>query len=277
MKKGQWYPGTMARAVSRLKKDLALVDLVVELVDARAPSSSHNPELERLIKNRERLVLLHKADRGESEINSRWLLYFQKQKLPAMLSSVQMPRTMKSFLGYLESRGRHLRGSRFKRALRLVIVGIPNVGKSTLLNYLVGRAAARTGDRPGVTRGHQWVRLLAGVELLDTPGILPPLLTEEAVFPLAAIGALPSERIERQQVALQLLERYQQQGKLSRLKRRYDIPKGSPAAMLEQIGVSRGCLLPGEKIDLERTAALLLADYQAGNLGRFTLEEPPPL
>lgn len=275
MKKGQWYPGTMARAVSRLKKDLALVDLVVELVDARAPSSSHNPELERLIKNRERLVLLHKADRGESEINSRWLLYFQKQKLPAMLSSVQMPRTMKSFLGYLESRGRHLRGSRFKRALRLVIVGIPNVGKSTLLNYLVGRAAARTGDRPGVTRGHQWVRLLAGVELLDTPGILPPLLTEEAVFPLAAIGALPSERIKRQQVALQLLERYQQQGKLSRLKRRYDIPKGSPAAMLEQIGVSRGCLLPGEKIDLERTAALLLADYQAGNLGRFTLEEPP--
>jgi ribosome biogenesis GTPase A len=267
----------MARAVSRLKKDLALVDLVVELVDARAPSSSHNHELERLIKNKERLVLLHKADRGESEINSRWLFYFQRQKLPAMLSSVQMPRTVKSFLGYLESRGRHLRGSRFKRALRLVIVGIPNVGKSTLLNYLVGRAAARTGDRPGVTRGHQWVRLLAGVELLDTPGILPPLLTEEAVFPLAAIGALPPERIERQQVALQLLERYQQQGKLSRLKRRYDILKGSPAAMLEQIGVSRGCLLPGEKIDLERTAALLLADYQAGNLGRFTLEEPPPL
>lgn len=276
MRSGQWYPGTMARAVSRLQKDLRLVDLVVELIDARAPASSHNPELERLLKNRERLVLLHKADRGETEMNSRWLLYFQRQNQPAMLSSVQMPRTVKSFLGYLKTRERHLRGSRFKRPLRLVIVGIPNVGKSTLLNYLVGRAAARTGDRPGVTRGQQWVRLLEGVELLDTPGILPPLLTPEAIFPLGAIGALPPERIERQQVALRLLERYLEQGKVSRLKRRYDnLRQGAPAAMLEQIGVSRGCLLPEGRIDLERTATLLLADFQAGRLGRFTLEEPP--
>lgn len=276
MKDGRWYPGTMARAVDRLQKDLPLIDLVVELIDARAPVSSRNPELERISENKERLTLLHKADRGESAVNSRWLLHFQEEGLPAILTSVQRPRTVSSFLDYLKEREQHLRGSRFKRALRLVIVGIPNVGKSTLLNYLVGRAAARTGDRAGITRGRQWVRLLAGVELLDTPGILPPLLSPEAVFPLAAIGALPPERIDRQQSALSLLRCYKERGKISRLTERYgEGVSGTPAAMLEQIGRERGCLLPGERIDLERAAALVLADYQAGSLGTLSLEMPP--
>ncbi|HHW74280.1 MAG TPA: ribosome biogenesis GTPase YlqF [Firmicutes bacterium] len=278
MNDAQWYPGTMARAVDGLKKDLPLVDLVVELIDARAPVSSRNPELKDIIGKKNRLILLHKADRGERAINSRWLLHFKEQALPAMLTSVQIPGTVSSFLEYLKTQGRRLRSSRFKRPLRLVIVGIPNVGKSTLLNYLVGRAAARTGDRPGVTRGRQWVRLLAGVELLDTPGILPPLLSPEAVFPLAAIGALPPERIDRQQSALSLLRYYAERGMTSRLTAHYgEGVEGAPVEMLEQIGKERGCLLPGGKIDLERAAALLLAEYQAGRLGKLSLELPPKI
>lgn len=276
MRDTQWYPGTMSRALSRLQEDLRVVDLVVELIDARAPASSRNPELVRLSKNKQRLILLHKADRGEEAVNSRWLLYFQKQGLPAMLSSVQTPRSLNSFLGYLKTQERRRSGSRIKRSLRLVIVGIPNVGKSTLINSLVRRAVTRTGDQPGVTRGRQWVRLLPGVELLDTPGVLPPVLLPETVFPLAAIGALPPGRIDRQQTALWLLDHYLERDEEARLMQCYDgLHKAAPAAMLEQIGMLRGCLLPEGKIDLERAAVLLLRDYQAGALGRFSLEEPP--
>jgi ribosome biogenesis GTPase A len=276
LRNAQWYPGTMARAIRRLEEDLGLVDLVVELIDARAPASSRNPELLRLSKRKQRMILLHKADRGEDEVNSRWLLYFQEGGFPAMPSSVHLPRTLGSFLSYLKTQERQLRSSRFKRPLRLVIVGIPNVGKSTLINYLVGRAAARTGDRPGVTRGRQWIRLIPGVELLDTPGVLPPVLSPEAIFPLAAIGALPSGRMDPHRIALWLLRHCLERGEEARLQQRYDgLQKAAPEAMLGQIGTIRGCLLPEGKIDLDRAAALLLRDYQAGDLGRLSLEEPP--
>ncbi|HOA35686.1 MAG TPA: ribosome biogenesis GTPase YlqF [Bacillota bacterium] len=276
MKSTQWYPGTMARAMRRLEEDLGLVDLVAELIDARAPASSRNPELLRLCRHKERLILLHKADRGEDEVNSRWLLYFQESGVQAMLSSVHLPRTLRSFLNCLETQGRRLRRSRLKRPLRLVIVGIPNVGKSTLINYLAGRSAARTGDQPGITRGRQWFRLIPGVELLDTPGVLPPLLSPETIYPLAAIGALPPGRVDPQQTAIWLLRLCLERGEVARLQRRYDgLQQAAPEAMLRQIGTARGCLLPQGKIDLDRAATILLRDYGTGNLGRLTLEEPP--
>ncbi len=276
MRDTQWYPGTMARALRRLEEDLGLVDLVCELLDARAPASSRNPELSRLCKNKRKLILLHKADRGENETNSRWLFYFKEGGLQAMPSSVHLPRTMGSFLNYIKAGERQLRSSRFKRPLRLVIVGIPNVGKSTLINYLAGRAAARTGDSPGITRGRQWIRLMPWVELLDTPGVLPPLLLQETIFPLAAIGALPAGRTDPQQTVLWLLRLCLERGRAGQLQDRYPgLHKAAPGEMLEQIGAMRGCLLPGGEIDLGRTAALVLRDYQAGDLGRLSLEEPP--
>lgn len=276
MSKGQWYPGTMARALRRLEKDLGLVDLVVELIDARAPLSSRNPELHRLSRGKESIILLHKADGGEESVNARWLSYFREGGLQALPSSVQAPRTLKAFLHRLKTQERQLRSSRFKRPLRLVIVGIPNVGKSTLINYLVGRAAARTGDRPGVTRGAQWIRLMPEVELLDTPGVLPPVLSPAAVFPLAAIGALPPGSTDCRRSALWLLRYCLERGEEARLQQRYaGLEPEGPEELLRQIGTIRGCLLPAGKIDLERAAALLLRDYQAGDLGRLSLEEPP--
>lgn len=278
MSKGQWYPGSMARALRRLEKDLGLVDLVVELIDARAPLSSRNPELSRLSKEKQRIILLHKADGGEEKINTRWLSHYREGGFRALPSSVRLPRTLGSFLNLLKTQGQRLRSSRFKRPLRLVIVGIPNVGKSTLINYLVGRAAARTGDRPGVTRGAQWIRLMPEVELLDTPGVLPPVLSPEAILPLAATGALPPGSTDCRRSALWLLRYCLERGVEDRLKRRYaGLKRGGAGAMLQQIGIIRGCLLPAGKIDLERAAALLLRDYQAGELGRLSLEEPPDL
>lgn len=266
----------MARALRRLEKDLGLVDLVVELVDARAPSSSRNLELYRLSKGKQGIILLHKADGGEDSVNARWLSYYRESGFQALPSSVHMPRTLSSFLNRLKTQERRLRSSRFKRSLRLVIVGIPNVGKSTLINYLVGKAAARTGDRPGVTRGLQWIRIMPEVELLDTPGVLPPVLSPEAVFPLAAIGALPPGNIDCRRSALWLLRYFLERGKAARLQQRYTgLGRGEPEAVLRQIGTIRGCLLPAGKIDLDRAAALLLRDYQAGELGRLSLEEPP--
>lgn len=276
MTKKQWYPGTMARALRHLEEDLGLVDLVVELVDARAPASSRSPELLRLCRHKRKLILLHKADRGEDDLNSRWLFYYDGSGFQAMPTSIHLPHTIASFFSFLKGQGRQLRGSRFKRPLRLVIVGIPNVGKSTLINNLVGRAAARTGDRPGVTRGRQWIRLLSGVELLDTPGVLPPVLSPEAILPLAAIGALPSGRKDPQQSALWLIRLFLERDREALLQQRYaGLAKAAPGEMLEQIGAARGCLLPQGKIDLDRAAMLLLRDYRAGDLGRFTLEQPP--
>jgi ribosome biogenesis GTPase A len=274
--RGQWYPGNMARAMRQLKDDFKLVDLVVELLDARVPDSSRNPSLSRLIGSKRRLILLHKADRGEPEITARWLSYFQQLETPAIPFSVHTPHAVKAFYKYLNQQQSKMPPARLKRPLRLIITGIPNVGKSTLINLLVKRAAARTGNRPGVTRGRQWIRLLPGVELLDTPGVLWPALSDETAVPLAVVGALPAGGLDFQNLALWLLNVYLERQKEPELFRRYPgLKRDDPEAMLEQIGVGQGCLQAEGKIDLERAAALVLRDFQNGSLGRLSLERPP--
>jgi ribosome biogenesis GTPase A len=259
-----------------LQEELKLVDLAVELLDARIPASSRNPHFSRLIGSKQHLVLLHKADRGERRVTTRWLFHFQKTGLHALPFSVFMPQSLGLFFNYLTQQELLLRPARLKRPLRLIITGIPNVGKSTLINYLVKKAAARTGDRPGITRGRQWIRLLPGFELLDTPGILWPNLSEQTALPLAAVGALPAGRVEPQRLAAWLLALIVQRGKEDRLRRRYPgLQPGEPEAMLEQIGLGRGLLMQEGKVNLERSASLLLRDFQNGALGRLSLEEPP--
>ncbi|MEW5785851.1 MAG: ribosome biogenesis GTPase YlqF [Bacillota bacterium] len=276
MKKEQWYPGNMARAMRQLGADLKLMDLVVELLDARVPISSRNPALSRLIGDRDCLILLHKADRAEPAVTARWLSYFQRQDLQAVPFSVFAPAAYKTFHQTLKSRAAQMGPSRLKKPLRLMITGIPNVGKSTLINLLVKKAAARTGNRPGITRGRQWIRLMPGIELLDTPGVLWPNLSAETAVPLAVVGALPPSRLDIQNLALWLLNFYRQRGFEELLLKRYALPSwDEPEAVLERIGAGQGCLQSAGKIDLDRAAALLLRDFQSGTLGRLTLEEPP--
>jgi len=276
LSKGQWYPGNMSRAINQLRQDLKAIDLVIELLDARIPASSRNPAFDELFEGRKHLILLHKADRAEEEITKLWLDYYQKTGLKAIAFSVQKKRYIDNLLRYLKQQEQNMLSGRLKRPLRMIFVGIPNVGKSTLINLFVHKAVTKTGNRPGITRGRQWIRIMPGMELLDTPGILRPKNTEDAARALAAVGAIPAGQIDRQDIALWLIEQYLEKDKFNLLFQRYnDLCPGEAGRIFEQIGISQGCLRAESKIDAERTAALLLRDFQGGALGRITLESPP--
>ncbi len=276
MTKGQWYPGSMARAVNVLRQDLKIIDLVVELLDARIPISSRNPAFKGLLEGKKHLLLLHKADRAEEEVNEHWLSHFKDMEQEAMSFSVHHKRYLKRLLQYLKKQEHNLRPTRIKRPLRMMFVGIPNVGKSTLINYFVHKAVTRTGNRPGVTKGRQWIRITPGLELLDTPGILWPRITEQSTWPLAAVGAMPPSRLDQQEIALWLLEIYLQKNREELLVERYSgLKADSTEKMLTYIAELHGCLQAAGQADLERASAIVLRDFQAGLLGRITLEDPP--
>ncbi len=276
LSKGQWYPGSMAKAVNILSQDLKIIDLVVELLDARIPTSSRNPAFKRLLEGKKHLLLLHKADRAEEAVTGRWLDYFKDMGQEAMSFSVHNKRYLRQLLQYLKSQEHNLRPTRIKRPLRMMFVGIPNVGKSTIINYFVHKSVARTGNRPGITKGRQWIRITPGLELLDTPGILWPKITEASTWPLAAVGAMPPGRLDQQGIALWLLEIFMAKDKEESLVRRYGgLKADTPENMLKQIGETLGCLQSAGQVDLERASALVLRDFQAGLLGEITLEEPP--
>ena len=275
MKNGQWYPGSMARAVNVLRRDLKVIDLVVELLDARIPISSRNPTFASLLNGKKHLILLHKADRAEEAATGRWHSYFNCRDIHSMAFSVESPGYHHQLLRYLKKQEHNLRSSRFKRPLRIIFVGIPNVGKSTLINYFVRKTVARTANQPGITRGRQWIRITPGLELLDTPGILWPNLNDETVKPLTAVGALPASRVDLVDVALWLINIYLEKDKSSFLAKRYQgLTYDTPEKLLDMIGVNQGCLQPAGKVDMVRAAQLLLRDFQGGALGRITLEEP---
>lgn len=266
----------MAKAVSQLQADLKVVDVVVELIDARIPGSSQNPSFNKFFKDKKRLLLMHKADRAELKKTDRWIRYYRLKGLDAMPFSIKKKHYLSSMLDYLKQHEQRLHDRKLKRPLRLIFVGIPNVGKSTLINHFVHRDVAQTGNRPGITRGRQWIRIMPGMDLLDTPGILEPRINEKTVKPLGAVGAIPAGRYDQEETATWLLAQYLLQDRLSDLAVRYKELEGSDAGVLiEAVGRSLGCLQAGGKIDRARAAAILLKDFQAGKLGRFTLEEPP--
>ncbi len=273
---GQWYPGSMSRAINQMREDLKAIDLVIEMLDARIPYSSRNPAFSGLFKNKRHLLLLHKADRAESEQTEAWLSYFIAAGKEAIAFSVQRKQDLHRLFGYLKKEESRMRSGRFKRPLRMIFVGIPNVGKSTLINLFVRKAVTRTGNRPGITRGKQWIRILPGMELLDTPGLLRPNIKEDTVRPLAVVGAIPGGRVDLHEAAMWLLDRYLEKGKLNLLMKKYPgLKPGTAGQLFEQVGFSQGCLQSANKIDTDRTAALLLRDFQSGALGRLTLEEAP--
>jgi len=274
--KGQWYPGSMSKAVDQLRQDLKSVDLVFELLDARIPKSSRNPIFSELLQNKKHLVLLHKADRAEDEITERWRLFYESEDKKAMAFSVKKKTYINQLLGYLKNQKHNMPPARIKRPLRMMFVGIPNVGKSTVINLFVHKSVAKTGNQPGITKGRQWIKIMPGMELLDTPGILWPKINDDTIQPLSAVGALPVGQIDRQENALWLLNQYVNQGKVHLLLKRYPaLQIAEPEQIFEQLGISQGCLQSEGKLDLERTAAILLRDFQNGSLGRITLEEPP--
>lgn len=257
-----------------MRENLALADLVLELLDARLPASSRDPGLDRLLRGRARLVVLNKADLADPHVTREWLSWLADHGQPAVAFNATSPHGVHRLLTAVR---KHAGRPRTGRALRLMVVGIPNVGKSSLLNRLAGRARAATGDFPGITRGKQWITLAPGLELLDLPGVLPPRPPRgEAGYRLAASGALREGVFDAEEVAAWLLAWLAARSSGRRgLGQAYGEGVLTAASMLEAVGRVRGCLGSGGEVDRLRAAALVLRDFRAGRLGRHSLERPP--
>lgn len=271
------YSGLMAREEKRLKENIKYIDLVLEILDARLPVTSRNQRLQKMLGEKKRLIILNKADLAEEEITGRWLEALAAEKWPVLAFNAQKNTGLNKLEKLLLlNRPEHLH---YRRALRLMVVGIPNVGKSTIINRLVHKFAVKTGQRPGITRGPQWIRLRPGWELLDTPGLLSPYIkNDESAFALAAIGSIDFKVVDEEQTAQWLLQKYLALEKLSNLIAYYTIESDyigkSAAELLAGIGLSRGCFQKGGAVDKRKAAQLLLRDFRKGVLGRISLESP---
>ena len=277
----QWFPGHMMKTIKEIQENLALVDFVIELLDARIPYSSGNPELARILPDKKRITVLNKSDLAHPGVTGRWIEYFKSKSISALAIDSLSGGGIRELMIEITERGEIIREKWQKRGrknkrIRVMIAGIPNVGKSSLINRITGRASARTGDKPGVTRGRQWIKLTEGIDLLDTPGILWPKFEEERVgVNLAITGAIKEEIVDREELALKLIERLFRLDREA-LKRGYGIVQleETPYRVLEQVGSARGCMVRGGRIDTLRTSIILLEDFRSGRLGRITLELP---
>ena len=277
----QWYPGHMTKAKRMMQENIKLIDLVIELTDARIPLSSRNPDIDELAKNKARLILLNKADLAEDKWNDAWISYFKEQGFSAVKVNSRKGGGIKSIQSVIqeackEKIERDRKRGILNRPVRAMVVGIPNVGKSTFINTLAGKACAKTGNKPGVTKGKQWIRLNKQVELLDTPGILWPKFEDQQVgLRLALIGSIKDEILNTEELATELIK-FMNQNYPGILEEKYAVPSNEDVyAMLEQIAESRHCLVRGNELDTEKAALLLLDDFRSGRLGRLTLEYPP--
>ena len=274
----QWYPGHMTKAKRMMQEDIKLIDLVIELLDARIPISSRNPDIDELGKNKARLILLNKADLATETENDAWAAYFREKGFSVVKVNSKKGGGMKSIHGVIqeackEKMERDRKRGIMNRPVRAMVVGIPNVGKSTFINSLAGKACAKTGNKPGVTKGKQWIRLNKNVELLDTPGILWPKFEDQTVgLRLAFIGSIKDEILNTVELAAEFID-FMKMNYRGVLSEKYDIIESEDAYQcLENIAKSRHCLLKGNQLDVEKAAILLIDDFRNGRLGRITLE-----
>ena len=278
----QWFPGHMAKTKRLISEHLKAVDLVAELLDARIPLSSANPMIAELTLGKPRIVILNKADLADPEATKRWTVYYKEKGLSAIPLDSTKPQSRKVLLRVIHETAQPViqkwvsRGFR-KRPVRLMILGIPNVGKSTLINRLAETKAARTANTPGHTRGKQWVRLQDGLELLDTPGVLWPKFEDQtAAMRLAATGAIAGDVFDDDEVVPALMSALAECAP-DILKEKYglDDVHQDPQVLIEAAGRRRGCFLPGGRVDFDRAQQAILFDFRNGRLGRITLDSVP--
>ena len=278
----QWFPGHMAKTKRLIIEHLKAVDVAAELLDARIPLASANPMVEELLSGKPRIVILNKADLADPEMTKAWESYYKRKGVAAVSMSCGNGKDKKKFLRLIkEAAGPMLekwkrRGLK-TRSARIMILGIPNVGKSTLINFISGTAAARTANTPGHTRGKQWVRLSQGLDLLDTPGVLWPKFEDQvAALRLAATGAIAGDVFDADTVVPELM-RVVARTAPDALREKYGIEDAAadPQILLAQAGKRRGCILPGGAIDYARVQTMILNDFRSGKLGRITLDAVP--
>lgn len=276
----QWYPGHMTKAKRMMQADIKLIDLVIELLDARIPFSSRNPDIDELAKGKSRLVILNKADLADQALNEEWLKFFTGEGKVAMLLDSRNRKGFGAISSSVEKAcAEKIEKDRKKgiigRPVRAMVVGIPNVGKSTFINTLCKSASAKTGNKPGVTKGKQWIRLNKGVELLDTPGILwPRFEVERTGLNLAYIGSINDEILDEVELAMKLIDNLKSSYP-GNLGARFEIDEeAETAAVLEAVALKRGCLKKGGVTDYDKASRIILDEFRAGKLGRITLEKP---
>lgn len=278
----QWYPGHMTKAKRMMQEDIKLIDLVIELVDARVPLSSRNPDIDELGKNKSRIILLNKSDLADTRKNKRWMEYFTEKGFHVLEINSKTGAGVKSIQGVVqeackEKIERDRKRGIINRPVRAMVVGIPNVGKSTFINSFAGRACAKTGNKPGVTKGKQWIRLNKGLELLDTPGILWPKFEDQTVgLHLAMIGSMNDEIVHLDELAYELINflRAEYPGLLEK---RYEIEiaeEQDAYEIIKSVCISKKCFLKGEELDIMKASAMIVDDFRNGRIGKITLEMP---
>lgn len=279
----QWFPGHMAKTRRKIKESLPLVDAVTEIVDARVPVSSHNPEIADIISGKPRIVVLNKCDVADERATKKWIEYFKSQGIAAIAADCKSGKGLNAYRPLIKEvladkiksyEEKNMQG----RALRVMVVGIPNTGKSSFINRMAGKKRAEVADRPGVTRHNQWFVIGDGIELLDTPGVLWPKFEDRAVGDkLAFIGSVKDDILDVESLAVRFLE-VMKNDYPERLTERYKITgfeDKEPYEILEMIGRKRGMLISGGEINTERAATTILDEYRAGKLGKITLDSIP--
>ena len=274
----QWYPGHMTKAKRQMQEDIKLIDLVIELVDARVPLSSRNPDIDDLEKNKARLILLNKSDLADDDQNEKWIEYFKEKGYHALKINSKNKSGIKEINNVVneackEKIERDRKRGIKNRPVRAMVVGIPNVGKSTFINAYAGRNCAKTGNKPGVTKGKQWIKLSKTLELLDTPGILWPKFEDQAIgLKLALIGSINDNILDVSDMAYEFVKILNNSYE-NVIPNRFGVEKNDdPLKMLEGIAEVRGCKLKGNVLDLEKASSILLEEFRSGKLGKITLD-----
>lgn len=285
-----WYPGHMLKTKKQIIEDLKLIDIVIEILDARIPMSSRNPDIQKIIQNKKRIVILNKSDLAEDYETKKWIEHYKKNGIPAIVADCNLGKGIKEILKQVElimeeDMKKAAEKGRIKRNIRIMILGIPNVGKSSLINRLCNKKSTVVGNRPGVTKQKQWVRIGNNIELLDTPGVLWPKFEDEKVaLNLSYTGSIKDEILETVEIAFSLL-RFLYKNYKNNLIERYKITEEEIVEissedeneklynLLKLIGRKRGAVVSGGEIDEEKTANIILNDFRSGKLGRITLEK----
>lgn len=290
-----WYPGHMAKTKRQIQEDLKLIDVVVELLDSRIPISSRNPDINTLVQGKKKIIVLNKSDLADEKETIRWVEYFKAQKIPAVITDANSGKGIKEVIKQAElimkdELDKREEKGRTGRKIRIMILGIPNVGKSSFINRLANKNSLEVGNKPGVTRKKQWIKISNSIELLDTPGVLWPKFESDGVaLNLAYTGTIKDDVLEKTDVAFYFLK-YMLENEIDKLVARYNLSKQELLNSLEnqtrpeneiiydimlQIGKLRGAVVSGGNVDDVKTANIILEDFRSGKLGRITLEKTP--